>query len=362
MGQTTVCTPRVSRGFAAAAPARPKARPATAGAFLVAGSGSTGLRHFRNLGGLGVGRLAFLRSGQRITLEPLPDAPQEVDLARALKHPPLAVVVCNPTAAHLEVALAAARAGCHLFIEKPLSHSREGVEELVHEVRSRGLVAAVGFQYRFHPGLRQAKRWLDEGAIGEVVSARVDWGEYLPGWHPGEDWRRGYAARPDLGGGVILTLCHPFDYLHWLLGAIESVAAEVSRTDILGLDVEDTATIALRIRSGGLATVTLDYLRRPRAHRLEILGRWGRIAWSDEDGTAHLHDAGSGRVWSCPPPPAFERNTMFVDEMRQFLACLDGREVPACPLEDGVRALDVALAAREAARSGRRIALQDDAP
>jgi predicted dehydrogenase len=309
-----------------------------------------------------VDRLAFLRSGQRIALEPVPDVPQESDLAQVLRRPPLAVVVCNPTSRHLEVALAAARAGCHLFIEKPLSHRRAGVEELVREVRSRGLVAAVGFQYRLHPGLRQAKRWLDEGTIGEVVSARVDWGEYLPGWHPGEDWRRGYAARADLGGGAILTLCHPFDYLPWLLGEIESVAAEVSRTDILGLDVEDAASVALRFRSGGLATVNLDYIRRPRAHRLEILGRWGRIVWSDEDGAAHLHDAGSGRVWSCPPPPGFERNSMFVDEMRQFLASLDGREVPACPLEDGVRALDVALAALESARSGRRIPLQDERP
>jgi predicted dehydrogenase len=332
--------------------------PATAGPYVIAGSGSIGRRHFLNLRGLGAESICFYRTGQRLALEPAPDAPQERDLASALRRGPLAVLVCNPTALHVEVALAAARAGCHLFIEKPLSHSRDGVRELMSEVRSRNLVAVVGFQYRFHPGLRRAKEWLDDGAIGEVVSARVSWGEYLPRWHPGEDWRRSYAARADLGGGAILTLCHPFDYLRWLLGEIETVGAEVSRTTILGLDVEDAAMVTLRFRSGCLATVSLDYIRRPRAHELEILGRRGRIVWSDEDGTVHLREAESGRVRSCPPPPGYCRNSMFVDEMRHFLASLEGREAEVCPLEEGVRVLDVALAAQESARTGRRVRLQ----
>jgi predicted dehydrogenase len=268
-------------------------------------------------------------------------------------------MVCNPTALHVDVALAAARAGCHLFIEKPVSHDREGVGELVHEVRSRGLTTLVGFQYRFHPGLRQVRRWLEEGAIGEVVSARVIWGEYLPRWHPGEDWRQGYAARADLGGGAILTLCHPFDYLRWLLGEVDSVAAETARTGILDLDVEDAATVTLRFRSGALATVALDYIRRPRAHELEILGRSGRIVWTDEEGTARLHRAdGSSRV--SPTPPGFSRNSMFVDEMRHFLAALEGREAPRCSLDDGVRALDVALAAQESARTGHRVTFSEE--
>ena len=333
--------------------------PATAGLFVIAGSGSIGRRHFQNLRSLGAESLWFYRTGQRIAPEPAPLAPQDWDLTSALRRGPLAVMVCNPTARHVDVALAAARAGCHLFIEKPVSHTREGVAELEHEVRSRRRAALVGFQYRCPPGLGQVGRWLEEGVIGEVVSARVIWGEYLPRWHPGEDWRKGYAARADLGGGALLTLCHPFDSLRWLLGEVDSVSAETTRTGILDLDVEDAAITTLRFRSGALATVELDYIRRPRAHELEILGRNGRIVWTDEEGTARLHRAnGSSQV--SPTPPGFSRNSMFLEEMRHFLAVLEGREAPRCSLEDGVRALDVALAARESARTGRRVTVSEE--
>jgi predicted dehydrogenase len=200
------------------------------------------------------------------------------------------------------------------------------------------------------------KLWLDEGAIGEVVSARIHWGEYLPAWHPGEDWRASYAARADLGGGALRTLCHPFDYLRWLLGEAESVSAEISSRG-LGLEVEDAAQVTLRYTSGPIATVSLDYLQSPRAHGFEIVGRRGRIVWADEDGMAFLHQATRGRVTPFVPTPGFSRDCMFRDELRHFLACLDGAEQPLCTLGDGVAALEVALGALVSAREGRRVRL-----
>ena len=82
------------------------------------------------------------------------------------------------------------------------------MDELQRILLKQDKQALVGFQFRFHPGLQQVKRLLEEGAIGRPFSVRAHWGEYLPGWHPWEDYRQGYSARPDLGGGVVLTLCH----------------------------------------------------------------------------------------------------------------------------------------------------------
>ena len=330
-------------------------RPEAAAEFLIAGSGSIGRRHLANLRALGRDA-AFYRTGYRDPAAPVPEAAEEFAIEAALARRPRAVFVCNPSARHLEVALAAARAGAHLFIEKPLSHSLEGTAELLDEVRRRGLVATIGFQYRFHPGLQRVKRWLEEEVLGEIVSARVHWGEYLPEWHPAEDWRLGYAARADLGGGAVRTLCHPFDYLRWLLGEPEAVWAETSRR-ALGLDVEDAAQVGLRFASGALATVSLDYVQRPRSHGLELVGQRGRIVWADEDGTAYLHLAASDRVTPFRPAPGFSRNSVFQEELRHFLACLDGREQPACTLADGVAALRITLAALQAAREGRRVQL-----
>lgn len=321
--------------------------------FLIGGSGSIGRRHCENLGRLGCTDVRFFRTGLRDAAAPPVAAPSEFDLAAALERRPKAVFVCNPTAQHLGLALAAARAGAHLLIEKPVADRPEGVGDLEREVRSRGLIALVGFQYRFHPGLRQIREWLAQGAIGRLVSGVVHWGEYLPAWHPGEDWRRGYAARADLGGGAIRTLCHPFDYLRWMLGEVDWVWAETSNR-ALGLDVEDCAQVGLCFASGVAITVCLDYLRQPRDHRLELVGTRGRIAWSEAGGMAELFGAEAGRT-AVPVPSGFDRNTMFIEELRHFLDCVDGAAAPDCSLPDGIAALEIATAALESARSGRRV-------
>src|SRR5262249_23614808 len=173
---------------------------------LIAGLGSIGRRHLTSLRALGWPHIRLYRTG-RSTLSDaeLAGVPVDYDLSAALDRRPLAVIVSNPSALHVPVALEAARAGAHLFIEKPLSHDLSGVADLESLVAARGLTALVGFQFRFNPGLQQMRAWLRAGAIGSVVSVQVHWGEYLPDMHPWEDYRVGYAARADLGGGVLLT-------------------------------------------------------------------------------------------------------------------------------------------------------------
>ncbi len=320
---------------------------------LIAGFGSIGRRHFRNLRALGVNDFVFLRSRR----SSLPDDeiaayPAETSLEAALAHQPQAVIVSNPTALHLDVAIPAARAGCHLFLEKPLSHNRERVDELQAAVAQGGGRVLVGFQFRYHPGLRQVKTWLAEGAIGRPLSARAHWGEYLPGWHPWEDYRRGYSARQDLGGGVILTLCHPLDYLRWLLGEVTGLWAFIGQESDLELEVEDNAEIGLRFAGGGLGTVHLDYNQRPPAHRLEIIGTRGTIRWDNADGAACLWREDSSAWDVILPPDGFERNDLFRAQMRHFLAVTRGEEAPRCTLDDGIRALELALAAHRSAREG----------
>jgi predicted dehydrogenase len=325
------------------------------GPVVVAGVGSIGRRHLANLRRLGVEELVLYRTGHGAREAYLPDVTIETDLAAALACRPAAVLVCNPTALHVPVALEAARAGCALFLEKPISHSLEGLTELAGEIDRRRLTVLLGFQFRFHPTLRKIREWVALGEIGEVVSVRAHWGEYLPGWHPYEDYRASYSARRDLGGGVILTLSHPFDYLRWLVGDVVEVTAFADRRSGLGLDVEDVAQVTLRFAGGALGTVSLDYAERPPSHEIHIVGRRGSIRWSDADGVAWLHAGESGRRTAARPPHGFDRNAMFLDEMRHFLACLAGEAQPTCRFEDGVAALRIALAAKQSAARGRSV-------
>src|SRR5262249_5372924 len=147
------------------------------------------------------------------------------ELDEAWRASPDVAVVATPPSTHTAVALEAARRGCHLFVEKPLSDRWDGVDELIAEVRARSLVCLVGCNLRFHPGLVELRRLLDEGAIGRVLGARIEFGQYLPDWHPWEDYRETYSARRALGGGVILDAIHELDYAMWLLGPVSKVTA-----------------------------------------------------------------------------------------------------------------------------------------
>jgi predicted dehydrogenase len=326
---------------------------------MICGLGSVGRRHLRNLVTLGAKELILLRSGKStLPDDELSGLPEERNLEEALERwKPDAALICNPTSLHMEVALPAADAGCHIFIEKPVSHSMEGLDILEDTLGKTGKQTLVGFQFRYHPSLKQVKRLIQEGEIGEVIGVRAIWGEYLPDWHPWEDYRLSYSARHDLGGGVVLTLCHPFDYLRWLLGEVSDVTAEVCDSGALGLDVEDSAEVILRFKSGVIGNVHLDYLTRPPNHSFEIIGKEGTLHWDNGDGVVRWWSSSTDDWLTITAPEGFERNHLFLDEMRHFLGVVDGEESPICTLEDGIRALQIALAAKQSSSNGCRVSL-----
>ena len=327
--------------------------------FLIAGLGSIGRRHLRNLLSLGQKDIVLLRTGQStLPDDDLAGFPVEKEIhAALLRWTPDAVIVANPTAMHLDVAIPAARAGCHLMIEKPISHSLQRVEELQAAVAARGKQVLVGFQFRFHPSLRKAKDLLDEGVVGGPISVRAHWGEYLPEWHPWEDFTRSYAAREDLGGGVALTLCHPFDYLRWLFGEPERVVAVLGSAGGLGLEVEDVVEAVFRFDGSVIASVHLDYNQRPPAHTLEIVCEEGMIRWDYHQREVSVWTTADKSWRSYPDPEGFDRNVMFLDEMRHFLDLSSGAGISRCTLEDGIRALRMALAAKRSAAEGKAVVL-----
>ena len=324
--------------------------------FLIAGLGSIGRRHLRNLLALGQRDIVLYRTG-RSTLpdDELAGFPTVYDLDEALqRYRPDAVIVANPTALHLDVAIPAARAGAHLLLEKPVSHSWDRVDELREAVATHGVRVLVGFQFRFHPTLNQVRAWIREGQIGRPVYLRAHWGEYLPDWHPWEDYRQSYAARADLGGAVIRTLCHPLDYARYLLPVqgpedpqvVQAWAAQLSDLELAG--VEDTGEIGLRFAQGARATVHVNYLQRPPMHQVLVLGTEGTITWDYATGDAVLHRA-DGTEARASLPPGWERNDMFLAEMQHFLDVVAGRAEPRCSLEDGLAALRLTLDALDLA-------------
>lgn len=323
---------------------------------LIAGYGSIGRRHFKNLLNLGVDDILFYRT-HKSSLDDgaLSEYIVETELDEALAHNPDAVVVSNPTSLHLDVAIPAARAGCDILLEKPVSHNMERLDEFRAVVAENDVNVLVGFQFRYHPTLKKIKNILSGGRIGKILSLRAHWGEYLPGWHPWEDYRQGYSARKDLGGGVVLTLCHPFDYLRWLIGEIHTVWALTASQSELEVKVEDTAEIGLELSNHVVGSVHLNYTQRPAVHTLDLVGTHGTIQWDDDSGEARVFNTADDAWETFQPPDGFSRNTLFVSEMNQFLDMISKGVEPICTLEDGIRVQEIVEGVKLSAETGRLI-------
>lgn len=329
--------------------------------FLIAGYGSIGRRHFRNLLDIGEGDILFYSTNNStIDKDEISGFIIETDLKNALAHKPDAVIVSNPTSMHLDVAIPAAKAGCHLLIEKPLSHNMERIDELRRIVGQTGKKVLIGFQFRYHPGLRKIKELLTERKIGKPLSVRAHWGEYLPNWHPWENYQKGYSARADLGGGVILTLCHPFDYLRWLLGEIDSVQSFLGYSGELGLmEVESTAEINLKFKGGVIGSVHLNYNQRPPVHDLEIIGSQGTIYWNGLEGSLKVFSVITGKWKEFSLNKDFERNSLFLSEMKHFIEIIRTEKAPICSLDDGIKIQKLVQEIKQSDRLGKVIKIRN---
>jgi predicted dehydrogenase len=208
----------------------------------------------------------------------------------------------------------------------------------------------MGYNLRYQPGLQLVKSFLDKGRIGRVVSLRVQVGQYLPDWHPWEDYRKGYSARRDLGGGVITDLIHEIDYVRWLGGNVRRVACFADHVSRLEINTEDVAEILLDFESGAIGSVHVDYVQRVLTRGCQIIGDEGTIIWDDSASEVQLFEAKDSE-WQTFRQEGFERNDMYVAEMKHFLDCLEGRDTPVVNVEEGAEVLRIALAAREDAQA-----------
>jgi predicted dehydrogenase len=341
---------------------------------VIVGLGAIGQRHVRNLRTLlgdGAELQAVRARGRTHVLSDAleVEAPTGLcerygvqpaaSLEEALAGKPDGVFVCNPTSLHIATALAVARAGCHLFIEKPLAHEYAGVEELIDVVERRRLVAMVGYQLRFHPCLTTTFRLLQTEAVGRVLAVRAEVGEYLPDWHTYEDYRGTYGARRELGGGTLLSQIHEMDYLYWFFGMPERMFTLGGHLSSLEIDVEDvTSTLMQCERNGRRFPVHLqqDYVQRPGSRTYKIIGDKGRIEADLLALTVKVYDP-SGQPVESHDFRGFQRNELFIEETRRFLACIQSGERPPVDIREAAQSLRMALAAKQSLESGSVVSL-----
>lgn len=318
----------------------------------VAGSGSIGQRHIASLQAMMPQlSLVLLRSDARSdTYAEALNAEVVPNLATALQQNLDALVIATPSSFHAELVLQALEAGLAMYIEKPVVTT---VQQLLAVQAHLSDCAAcpltqVGCNLRFLPSLLMLRKLLQGGAIGQIVRASFDAGQWLPDWRPYQNHRQSYSADPQRGGGVLLDLIHEIDSALWLLGELSPVACTISRVPSLEIETEAAATALLRSRGGALVQIGLDYVARQPLRRYQLVGEQGTLIWDLPRQELVLETPEERQLIACGDS-SFDVAGTYPKAMAAFVASLRGQTLPVQPLEDGLASAALAILLRELA-------------
>ena len=265
------------------------------------------------------------------------------------------VDICTPTHLHAEMALAAAAAGKHIICEKPLARTVAQGQAMIAACRRAGVRLLVAHVVRFFPEYALARALVADGQVGRPGVVRLARGSSRP-QRPVADWFRDEAK----SGGLLLDLMiHDFDYARWVAGEVESVFARRISSQEPDAPV-DYGLAILRHRGGALSHVAGAWAYPPTEFRtgLEIAGDGGLIEF-DSAATAPidllLNSDGDAGYVGLPSSPV--RESPYATEIKEFYAGLTAGAPVRVTAEDGLAAVQIALAAAESARSGQPVRL-----
>lgn len=254
-----------------------------------------------------------------------------------------AAIICTPTAVHLQSVFPLLHAHVpNIYVEKPVSHTLNQLDELVELAHTFGSRIVVGYDLHFDPGMQKMKELLAQNAIGKIVSVNAQVGQYLPDWRPTQDYREGISAKKETGGGVMLDLIHEFDYLYWLIGPAESLCCQYSNSGALDIETEDVCEVLIRFRNSVIGTIHLDYLQQKLIRNCMITGQQGTVFW--DLSTSQVRWINSEKEEQVFEYKHFERNDRFVETMRVFLS--GDQDDRHTSLEAGIESLRWVMAAK----------------
>jgi predicted dehydrogenase len=315
---------------------------------LIIGGGSIGKRHLKNILDLGMQDISVVEvdDSRRKSIEKEFSVATFSSVQEAFVDKEFSIAfICSPSVFHLENALLCAKKGCDLFIEKPLSHSIEGLEQLFAVVKEKKLITMVGSNWKFYPLFQKMKEILDSNVLGKVLSARCQFGQYLPDWHPYEDYSKGYSSNKKLGGGILLD-SHEFDYLTWFLGDVKKLACFADTVSDLEIDVEDVAEVILQFKSGVIAEIHLDYLQRVYQRNFEFFCERGSMFWSMADKKVTLFEIEKEKK-EFFIEDTYDLNIMYIEEIKHFFSCLEKRKETITSITQGKKIIDLISASKE---------------
>lgn len=325
---------------------------------LVAGLGSIGARHARLLAERPDVRLWLCDPDEARRANAQREAPRHervfADYEKALAEKPDAVFLATPNSLHVPMGLAAVQAGADVLVEKPISDSVEAAMRLKAEAERLGRMVQVGYMLRYLPLLEELVRRVQAGHIGQLCGGTAVVGAYRTLILARTPYRMNEP------GALVHDYTHEFDYVRWLFGEAQSVSAMSAR---LGkpelLPAENIYLINLRMKSGALVHVHMDYLQHPQRRVLELYGDHGEMTADFDSGEIRAFPHGD--TWRYEQqqnmPTMLLRDNLYRSQIDDFLRQRAGARQPRVTAADGVAATRTAEAAILAAKTRREVDL-----
>jgi predicted dehydrogenase len=258
-----------------------------------------------------------------------------------------AVINTTPNNVHLDTTRAAAAAGKHVFLDKPIANTIADARALTGACREAGVLLALGYQRRRESHVRWIRRQIEDGEFGKLVNAEANISRDRVGKIDVQSWRYTAAGMP---GGVMLQIgIHYTDVLEYLMGPITAVSGRLAQLVLPG-DNPDVASLLLEHENGALSTLNASYASASEYYLLNIYGKEASAYYDLHQGLRFLKRGTPGsRQVACPADDA------IAAELDEFAAAVRGRGAPEMDGEKGTASLAVLLAGITSAREGRRV-------
>ncbi len=280
------------------------------------------------------------------------------------------VTIATPSGAHLEPAVAAARAGKHVIVEKPLEITLARCDKIIEACRTNGVKLSTIFPSRFHDSSRELKRAVDAGRFGRLTlgDAYVKW--FRPqSYYDSGAWRGTWKL--DGGGALMNQAIHSVDLLLWLMGPVVEVTAHAATLAHERIAVEDAAVATLRFASGALGVIEAStaaypgYLKRIEVHgssgsaimEEEDIRKWDFARADRRDATIRRHMMQAHSTGGGASDPAAIGHHGHTRQFRDVLAAIEQGREPLIDGREGRRSVEVILAIYKSAETGRIVQL-----
>lgn len=362
---------------------------------LVVGGGSMGRRRLRDLTHLNPGGVMLLEANAERCTEVAKafGIPGYTSLDAALAEKPDALAVSTPPALHEPYVRAAAEHGKHVFAEVPFLLQYGSLREVADQVKQKGKKTVLGVSHtiRYYPPYRLIHDLLQKQTVGRPLYLEYSLGNYLPDWHPYEDYRKFYANDQKLGGAGMDMLLHEISAIHWWMGTSTKIQARLVKVSSLQISGPDTHDVLMRFENGAVGFFHHDVIERGTVGRhIRIVGEEGTIEWHQNQPTIRVYSgkknqneelgfdqasdwneaieasressrlvaaqkASSGEI-PAATAPQFTYESCYLREMKHYLDAAAGKAgYTGCTIEEEINTVATFHAVLRSAEEGREV-------